>query len=104
MSIPSSPTPAPILVSIPDAAIMIARSRGFIYEAISTGKITAVKSDGRTLVVVASLHEYADKLPPAKLKLMAKRQPERLRTPPIKKARKEERKEERKKDRRSETA
>jgi len=68
-----------ILCSIPDAALMIGRSRGFIYEAISTGKIEAVKSDKRTLVVVASLHAYAAALPRAKIRPMAKRQPERLR-------------------------
>jgi hypothetical protein len=82
MSIPAlqSTTLAPILVSIPHAAVMIARSRGFIYLAISTGKIRAVKSDGRTLVVVDSLRAYADSLPTAKIKPIAKRQPERLRT------------------------
>jgi len=72
-------TPTPILVSIPDAAMMIARSRGFIYGAISSGKISAVKSDGRTLVTVESLQTYAASLPPAKIKPIAKRQPERLR-------------------------
>jgi hypothetical protein len=82
MSIPAlqTTTPTPILVSIPDAAMMIARSRGFIYEAISTGKIKAVKSDSRTLVIVDSLRAYAASLDEAKIKPMAKRQPARLRT------------------------
>jgi hypothetical protein len=71
--------PTPILVSIPDAARMIARSRGFIYEAISTNKLKAVKSDGRTLVFVDSLQKYAADLPPVKIKPMRKRQPARLR-------------------------
>jgi hypothetical protein len=59
---------SPILARIPDAAAMIGRSVSFVYEAIGDGKLKAVKSDGRTLVVVASLHEYAAALPPAKIK------------------------------------
>jgi hypothetical protein len=35
---------------------------------IASDKIKAVKSDGRTLVVYASLQEYADSLPLAKVK------------------------------------
>jgi hypothetical protein len=57
----------PILVRVPDAAVMIGRGITFIYEAIADGRIKAVKSDGRTLVVVSSLHEYAAKLPAAKI-------------------------------------
>jgi hypothetical protein len=49
---------SPILCPIPQAAVMIGRGTRFIYEAIATGKIKALKSNKRTLVVVASLHEY----------------------------------------------
>ena len=35
---------SPILVSIPQAAVMLGRGRTFIYGAISDGKIKAVKS------------------------------------------------------------
>jgi hypothetical protein len=57
----------PILVSIPHAAAMIGRGVNAIYDLIGGGKIRAVKSDGRTLVVVESLHQYADGLPEAKV-------------------------------------
>jgi hypothetical protein len=57
----------PILARVPDAATMIGRGITFIYEAIADGRIKAVKSDGRTLIVVTSLHEYAASLPPAKI-------------------------------------
>jgi hypothetical protein len=63
----------PILCGIPQAATMISRCQRFIYEAIATGKIEAVKSDKRTLVVVESLREYARKLPAAKIKPLPKR-------------------------------
>jgi hypothetical protein len=69
----------PILVSIPDAAAMIGRGMTFIYAALADGRIKAVKSDKRTLVVVASLHDYAAGLPTAKIKPIAKRAPARLR-------------------------
>lgn len=57
----------PLLMTVPNAANMIARGVTFIYEAISDGKIRAVKSDKRTLVVVESLREYVASLPPAKI-------------------------------------
>src|SRR5262245_38113528 len=63
----------PILAPIPQAAAMIGRGITFVYEAISDGRIRAVKSDKRTLVVVESLHEYANSLPPAVIRPMAKR-------------------------------
>jgi hypothetical protein len=62
-----APALNPILARIPDAAAMIGRGVTFLYEAISDGRIRAVKSDGRTLVVVASLQEYVAALPPAKI-------------------------------------
>ena len=68
-----------ILCSIPQASAMIGRGTQAIYDLIGGGKIRAVKSDGRTLVVVESLHEYAATLPLAKIKSPAKRPPKRMR-------------------------
>jgi hypothetical protein len=65
----------PILCRIPQAAAMIGRGQRFIYEAIATGQIEAVKSDKRTLVLVSSLHKYVEKLKPAKIKPMTRRNP-----------------------------
>jgi hypothetical protein len=59
---------SPLLVTIPQAAAMVARGVSSIYVAIGEGKIKAVKSDRRTLVVVDSLHEYVAKLPLAKIR------------------------------------
>jgi helix-turn-helix protein len=64
---------APILCRIPQAAAMLGRGERFIYEAIATGQIEAVKSDKRTLIVVASLQQYAARLPAAKIKPMTRR-------------------------------
>jgi len=64
----------PILCTIPAAANLIGRGVTFIYEAVTDGKIRAVKSDKRTLVVVESLREYAASLPPAKINLNRQRQ------------------------------
>jgi hypothetical protein len=58
----------PLLVRIPQAAAMIGRGQSFIYEAIADGRVKAVKSDKRTLVVVSSLHEYVATLKAAKIK------------------------------------
>ena len=70
---------SPILVSVPQASQMLGRGISTIYDLIGGGKIRAVKSDGRTLVVVASLHEYANSLPPAQIAPPRKRQPQHLR-------------------------
>ena len=72
----------PILVSIPQASQMLGRGISTIYDMIGGGKIRAVKSDGRTLVVVASLHEYVAKLEaeyPAKVAPPRQRKPQHLR-------------------------
>ena len=63
----------PILCKIPEAAHWIRRCERFIYELIATGQIEAVKSGRSTLVVVASLHKYANDLPPAKIKPITRR-------------------------------
>ena len=68
----------PILISIPQAATMLGRGTGAIYGLIGDGKIRAVKSDGRTLIWVDSLREYAEKLPKADVKPRY-RKPQRLR-------------------------
>jgi hypothetical protein len=69
----------PILVSIPQACQMLGRGTQAIYDLIGGGKIRAVKSDGRTLVRVDSLREYADSLPPAKVRPPRNRSPQRMR-------------------------
>jgi hypothetical protein len=76
MSIQEAQFP-PILVRIPKAAETLGRGERFIYEAIATGLIEAVKSDKRTLVVYASLVRYAASLPPAKIKPITRRRPRR---------------------------
>jgi hypothetical protein len=63
----------PILCRIPQAAAMIGRGTRFIYEAIADGRLEAVKSDKRTLVVVRSLQKYAANLRPAKIRPTPKR-------------------------------
>jgi hypothetical protein len=60
---------------------MLGRGIQAIYDLIGGGKIRAVKSDSRTLVVVESLHEYANSLPPAVLAPPRKRKPPRERSP-----------------------
>ena len=57
-----------ILCTIPQAAAMVGRGQTWVYNAIATGQIDGVKSDGRTLVVINSVHRYAAELLPAKLK------------------------------------
>jgi hypothetical protein len=69
----------PILCSIPQASAMIGRGTQAIYDLIGGGKIRAVKSDGRTLIVVDSLREYAASLPPAKVSPPRNRRPQRMR-------------------------
>jgi hypothetical protein len=69
----------PILCRIPQAAAMIGRCPRFIYEAIATGKIEAVKSDRRTLVVVESLRRYAAGLDRAKIKPLTRRRVVKMR-------------------------
>src|SRR5215813_2657551 len=71
--------PTPILVPVRHAAVMLGRGVQAIYDLIGGGKIRAVKSDGRTLIVVESLHEYAASLPPAKIAPPRNRSPQRMR-------------------------
>lgn len=60
--------PGALLCTIAQGAAFIGRGTRFIYEAIATGQIRAVKSDKRTLVYVELLREYVAGLPPAKIK------------------------------------
>ena len=74
----------PLLVSVPQAAQMIGRGHSKIYDLIGEGTIKAVKSDNRTLIVVASLHEYVASLPLAKVAAPRVRPPPPLRAVPRK--------------------
>jgi hypothetical protein len=69
----------PILVPVKHAAAMIGRGVQAIYDLMGAKKIRGVKSDGRTLIVVDSLREYAASLPVAKISPPRKRRPARLR-------------------------
>jgi hypothetical protein len=69
----------PILCSIPQASAMIGRGTQAIYDLIGSNQIRAVKSGGRTLILVESLHEYAASLPPAKVRPPRSRRYLRLR-------------------------
>ena len=68
----------PILCSIPQASAILGRGVGAIYGLIGDGEIRAVKSNGRTLIFVDSLHEYANRLKKAVVKPRY-RKPQRLR-------------------------
>jgi excisionase family DNA binding protein len=57
---------ASILCTVSEAASMIGRGETFIWGAITEGRIEAVKSGKRTLVVVDSLRAYAASLPRVK--------------------------------------
>jgi hypothetical protein len=56
----------PLLCSIQAGTAIIGRSERFIIDAIARGKLQAVKSDRRTLLVVQSLRDYVATLPAAK--------------------------------------
>jgi hypothetical protein len=52
----------PLLCSIKAGCAILGVSDRFIIDAIACGKIKAVKNERRTLLVVQSLKDYADKL------------------------------------------
>ena len=52
----------PLLCSIQAGEAIIGRSERFIIDAIARGKLKAVKSDRRTLLVVQSLKDYVTSL------------------------------------------
>jgi hypothetical protein len=74
--------PAPImqgavLCTIHQAAGLVSRGERWVYEAMADGRIAGVKSDGRTLIVVKSLHDYVATLPPVRVKTMSPRRASR---------------------------
>lgn len=71
----------PLLLPVKQACTVIGRGQSALYELIGAGKIRAVKSDGRTLVVVESLRDYAASLPPAKIAPPRNRSFQRTRSP-----------------------
>jgi hypothetical protein len=56
----------PLLCSVQAGTAIIARSERAIIDLVAQGKVKAVKSDRRTLLVVQSLRDYAASLPAAK--------------------------------------
>jgi hypothetical protein len=56
----------PMLCSIQAAMKILGRSERSIIDMIARGQIQAVKSDRRTLIVVASMKDYVASLPKAK--------------------------------------
>jgi hypothetical protein len=70
----------PFLLSIPQTAQVIGRCTATIYELIGSGQLQAKKSDGRTLVTMASIKSYVASLPPAVIAPRPKRKPQHLRT------------------------
>jgi hypothetical protein len=56
----------PILCGVEEAAVMIGRGTRFVYDGLARGLFQGKKSDGRTLLVVQSLKDYAAGLPAAK--------------------------------------
>jgi hypothetical protein len=69
----------PLLLSIPQTAQAIGRCNATVYELVGSGRLDAVKSDGRTLIKMDSIKRYVDSLPPAKIALRPKRKPQHLR-------------------------
>jgi excisionase family DNA binding protein len=58
----------PLLVSIADAASILATSRSEIYQGLARGELDAVKDGTRTKVTFASVKRRAEALPKAQLK------------------------------------
>jgi excisionase family DNA binding protein len=56
----------PLLCSIKAGEAILGHSERFIIDAIAKGKIRAVKSGRRTLLVVESVKQYAKSLPRAR--------------------------------------
>jgi hypothetical protein len=56
----------PLLCSVKAGVTILSRSERSIYDMIACGDIAAVKSNGRTLLLVQSLREYVAKLPRAR--------------------------------------
>jgi excisionase family DNA binding protein len=56
----------PRVVPVNIAASYLGRGRNHVYQLINSGDIRAIKSGGRTLLVVDSLDAYLDRCPPIK--------------------------------------
>jgi hypothetical protein len=69
----------PFLVSIPQTCQYIGRCTATVYELIGAGELDAKKSDGRTLVTMASIKRYVASLPAADIAPRPKRKPQHLR-------------------------
>lgn len=54
--------PEPLLLSINDAATMLATSRATLYKLLKTSALRAVKCGGRTLIPTQALREYVESL------------------------------------------
>jgi excisionase family DNA binding protein len=52
-----------LAVSPREAAVMLGESRSSIYRAIAAGRLHAVKSGSRTLILTASIREHLENLP-----------------------------------------
>jgi excisionase family DNA binding protein len=57
------PALRPRVVSVTEAARYIARGRSTVYDLLSRGEIQAIKSGGRTLVILDTLDALLDRCP-----------------------------------------
>jgi excisionase family DNA binding protein len=64
--VPKTPLPpiTPITISVREAARRAGVSRSRIYELLKSGEIRAIKDGSRTLVIVASIDAWLDRLKP----------------------------------------
>jgi hypothetical protein len=72
----------PILCSVPQGCQMLSIGTQGMYDLIGAGLVKAVKRGTRTLLVVQSIRDYADKLiaeAPAKIAPPRQRKPQRMR-------------------------
>jgi hypothetical protein len=69
----------PILCSVPQGCQMLGIGTQGMYDLIGAGLVKAVKRGTRTLIVVASLKDYASSLPPAQVAPPRERKPKHLR-------------------------
>lgn len=65
---PAAPALEPIAVPIPQACLISGLSRSGLYRELAAGKVRAVKSGSRTLVLVDSLRKHVSGLPEAKFR------------------------------------
>jgi hypothetical protein len=65
--------PEPLLVSVMDAAAMLATSRSQIYQRIARQELDAIRDQGRTKVTYASLKRFVASQPKAQVKLYVPR-------------------------------